>query len=109
VEAVEVAAQVADQAATEAREQALDPNVVVDTAKVGAAVATPELTRPRLRTRYTEVRKQEDIAAWKADAEKLVARRDTLAMEFFKLLFWGRDSPIGCYGISGGIARITPP
>jgi hypothetical protein len=93
ITAVETAAAAADADATEARERALDPGVVVDTAKVGAAVATAELTRdrlqaalPRLRVRYAEVRKQEDIAAWKADAEKLVARRDTLAREFFKLL-----------------------
>jgi hypothetical protein len=93
IEAVEVAAQVADEAATKAREQALDPGVVVDTAKVGAAVATAELTRdrlqtalPRLRVRYTEVRKQEDIAAWKAEAEELEARRVALAVEFYKLL-----------------------
>jgi hypothetical protein len=90
---VEAAAQAADENATKAREQALDPGVVVDTAKVGAAVATAELTRdrlqaalPRLRTRYTEVRKQENIAAWKADAEKLAVRRDELRMEFMRIL-----------------------
>ena len=62
-------------------------------AKVGAAVAAAELTRdrlqaalPRLRARYTEVRKQEDIAAWKAEAEKLAARRDELRMEFMRIL-----------------------
>jgi hypothetical protein len=78
---VEAAAQVADENATRAREEALDPAVVVDTAKVGAAVATAELTRdrlraalPRLRTRYTEVREQEDIAAWKAEADELEPR-----------------------------------
>ena len=36
---VEAAAQAADENAAKAREQALDPAVVVDTAKVGAAVA----------------------------------------------------------------------
>jgi hypothetical protein len=89
---VEAAAQAADENATKAREQALDPGVVVDTAKVGAAVATAELTRdrlqaalPRLRTRYTEVRKQENIAAWKADAEKLAVRRDELRMELMRI------------------------
>jgi hypothetical protein len=81
IQAVEVAAQVADEDATKARKQALDPGIVVDTAKVGAAVATAELTRdrlqaalPRLRTRYTEVREQEDIAAWKAEADELEPR-----------------------------------
>jgi hypothetical protein len=90
---VEAAAQAADENATKAREQALDPGVVVDTAKVGAAVATAELTRdrlqaalPRLRARYTEVRKQEDVAAWKAEAEKLAVRRDELRMEFMRIL-----------------------
>jgi Rad3-related DNA helicase len=66
---------------------------VVDAAKVAAEVTAAELTRdrlqaalPRLRARYTEVREQEDIAAWKADAEEHVARRDTLAIGFYKLL-----------------------
>ena len=60
---VEAAAQAADENAAKARAAALDPAVVIDTAKVGAAVVTAELTRdrlqaalPRLRTRYTEVR-----------------------------------------------------
>jgi hypothetical protein len=81
IQEVEAAAQAADENATRAREEALDPAVVVDTAKVGAAVATAELTRdrlraalPRLRTRYTEVREQEDIAAWKAEADELEPR-----------------------------------
>jgi hypothetical protein len=93
IQEVEAAAQAADENATRAREEALDPAVVVDTAKVGAAVATAELARdrlraalPRLRTRYTEVREQEDIAAWKLAAEKLAARRDTLATAFYRLL-----------------------
>ena len=47
IQAVEVAAQVADEDATKAREQALDPGVVVDTAKVGAAVATAVQPVPR--------------------------------------------------------------
>jgi hypothetical protein len=41
---------------------------------------------PKLRARYTEVRRQEDIAAWKAEAEELEARRVALAVEFYKLL-----------------------
>jgi hypothetical protein len=90
---VEAAAEAAAENATKTREEALDPGVVVDTAKVGAAVATAELTRdrlqaalPRLRARYTEVRKQEDIAAWKAEAEKLATRRDELRVEFMRIL-----------------------
>jgi hypothetical protein len=90
---VEGGAQAADENATRAREEALDPAVVVDTAKVASAVAAATVTRDRLqaalrrlRTRYTEVREQEDIAAWKADAEELEARRVALAVEFYKLL-----------------------
>jgi hypothetical protein len=89
----EAAAQAADAAATKAHEDALDPAVVVDTAKVASEVAAATLTRdrlraalPRLRARYTEVRKQENIAAWKADAEKLAVRRDELRMEFMRIL-----------------------
>ena len=74
---VEAAAQAADENATKAREQALDPAVVVDAAKVGAAVATATLTRdrlqaalPRLQERLKQVREQEDLAAWKAEAEE---------------------------------------
>jgi hypothetical protein len=85
ITAVEAAAQAAAEDATKAREQALDPAVVVDTAKVGAAVVTAELTRdrlqaalPRLRTRYTEVRRQEDVTKWKAEAEELEARGEAM-------------------------------
>jgi hypothetical protein len=90
---VEAAAAAADAAAAKSREQALDPAIVIDVAQVSAEVTAAELTRdrlqaalPRLRTRYTEVREQEDIAAWKADAEELEARRVALAVEFYKLL-----------------------
>ena len=40
---VEAAAQEADATATKTREEALDPAIVVDAAKVGAAVATATL------------------------------------------------------------------
>ena len=86
---VEAAAHEADATATKTREEALDPTTVVDAAKVGAAVVTAELTRdrlqaalPRLRASYTEVREQEDLAAWKADAEKLEVRRIQKMTEF---------------------------
>jgi hypothetical protein len=89
----EAAAQAADENAAKARAAALDPALTIDVAKVGAEVAAAELTRdrlraalPRLRERYTEARKQEDIAAWKVDAEKLAARRDELRLEFAALL-----------------------
>jgi uncharacterized membrane protein len=89
---VEAAAQAADENATRAREEPLDPAVVVDTAKVGAAVVTAELTRdrlqaalPRLRARYTEVRRQEDVTKWKGEAEELEARGEAMLNEFAKL------------------------
>jgi hypothetical protein len=89
----EAAARSADENATKVREQALDPALTIDVAKIGAEVAAAELTRdrlqaalPRLRVRYTEVREQEDLAAWKAEAEELEARRVALAVEFYKLL-----------------------
>src|SRR5215831_1590175 len=78
---VEAAAQAADAAATKAHEDALDPAVVVDTAKVASEVAAATLTRdrlraalPRLRARYTEIRHQEDVAKWKAQADELEPR-----------------------------------
>ena len=78
---VEAAAQAADENATRAREEALDPAVVVDTAKVGAAVATAELTRdrlraalPRLKTRYRETVEAEALAAWRKEADELEPR-----------------------------------
>jgi hypothetical protein len=93
IQEVEVAAQAADENAAEAREQALDPTITIDVTKVSVEVTAAELTRdrlkvalPKLRTRYTEVRRQEDIAAWKADAAKLAVRRDELRTEFAVLL-----------------------
>ena len=41
---------------------------------------------PRLRARYTELRRQEDVTKGKAEAEKLAVRRDELRMEFAALL-----------------------
>jgi hypothetical protein len=89
----EAAVAAADADAAKAREQALDPAIVIDVAQVSAEVTAAELTRdrlqaalPRLRTRYTEVRRQEDVTKWKAEAEKLGARRDELRMEFARTL-----------------------
>jgi hypothetical protein len=86
---VEAAAQAAAADATKAREQALDPAVVVDTAEAGAALATAELTRdrlraalPRLQQRHEREREREDLAAWKVHAEELEARRVDLGTEF---------------------------
>lgn len=86
---VEAAAQAADEDAIKARARALDPAVVVDVASVGAAVATATLARdrlqaalPRLQERLNEVREREDLAAWKAEAEELEARRIAKMTEF---------------------------
>ena len=85
----EVAAQVADENAVKARGAALDPTLTIDVAKVGAEVAAAELTRdrlraalPRLRTRYTEVRHQEDVAKWKAAAGEFEVRGEAMLNEF---------------------------
>jgi hypothetical protein len=89
----EAAAQAADEAAIKAHAEALDPSVVVDTAKVASAVAAATLIRdrlkaalPRLHTRYTEVRKREDVAKWKVEADQLAARRDELRTQFMQTL-----------------------
>ena len=86
---VEVAAQEADATATKTREKALDPATVIDAAKVGAAVATAELTRdrlraalPRLQQRLNQAREREYTAAWREDFERVEAKRDALAAEY---------------------------
>jgi hypothetical protein len=85
---VETAAQEADEAATQAREQALDPAVVVDTVKVGTAVASATLTRdrlqaalPRLQQQLNQAREREYTAAWRVDFERVEAKRDALVEE----------------------------
>jgi hypothetical protein len=45
---VEAAAKAADETASKAHREALDPSKIVDTKTVGAAVATAALTRDRL-------------------------------------------------------------
>jgi hypothetical protein len=71
----EAAAAAADLAAAKAREAALDPAVVVDTAKMGAAVATATLSRdrlqaalPRLQQQLKQAREREYTAAWREDS-----------------------------------------
>ena len=89
---VEAAAQEADATATKTRDDALDPTIVIDAAKVGAGVATAELTRdrlqaalPRLQERHKQARQAEAVAAWTTEAEELEERRMALMMEFWKL------------------------
>jgi hypothetical protein len=89
IEEVEAAAAAADTAAVRAREAALDPTIAIDVAQVSAEVTAAELTRdrlqaalPRLRARYTEVRRQEDVTKWKAEAGELEARGEAMLNEF---------------------------
>ena len=86
IQEVETAAQAADEAATKAREAALDPAVVVDAAKVGAAVASAALTRdrlqaalPRLHEQLKQAREREYVAAWREDYAAVKAKRDATA------------------------------
>jgi hypothetical protein len=83
---VEAAAAAADENATRAREEALDPAVVVDTAKVGAAVATATLTRdrlqaalPRLQERLKRAREREYAECWLNGYAAVKVRRDAAA------------------------------
>ena len=85
---VEDAARRADAAAAKARADALDPAVVVDTAKVGAKVAAAELTRDRLNAALPKLREanrraweRENEAVWRADFELLEGELDVLAAE----------------------------
>ena len=89
IEEVEAAAAAADTAAVKAREAALDPTIAIDVAQVSAEVTAAELTRdrlqaalPRLRARYTEVRSQEDVAKWKAEAGEFEVRGEAMLNEF---------------------------
>ena len=83
---VEVAAQEADATATKTREEALDPATVIDVAKVGASLATSELTRdrlraalPRLQEQLKQAREREYAECWLNDYAAVKARRDAAA------------------------------
>ena len=89
---VEAAAVAAEADAAKAREQALDPAVVIDTAAVGAAVTTATLTHDRLQialsrlqVRLRQAREQENLTAWTAEAAELQERRLALGTEFKKV------------------------
>ena len=86
IQEVETAAQAADEAAIKAREAALDPAVVVDAVKVGAAMASATLTRdrlqialPRLQEQHKQAREREYVAAWREDYAAVKAKRDATA------------------------------
>jgi hypothetical protein len=81
--------EAADLAAAKAREAALDPAVVADTAKMGAAVATATLSRdrlqaalPRLQQQLKQAREREYTAAWREDFKRVEAKRDAPAAEY---------------------------
>ena len=88
IEEVETAAREANETATKAREQALDPAVVVDVVKVGAAVASATLARdrlqaalPRLQQQLKEAREREYTEQWCEDYAAVKAKRDELVAE----------------------------
>ena len=88
IEEVEAAAREADEAATKAREQALDPAVVVDVVEVGAAVASAALARdrlqaalPRLQQQLEQAREREYTEQWREDYAAVKAKRDELVAE----------------------------
>jgi hypothetical protein len=88
IEEVEAAAREADEAATKARDQALDPAVMVDVVKVGAAVASAALARdrlqaalPRLQQQFEQAREREYTQQWLEDYAVVKARRDELVEE----------------------------
>ena len=88
MEEVETAAREADEAATKAREQALDPAVVVDVVEVGAAVASAALARdrlqaalPRLQQQLKQAREGEHTEQWLEDYAAVKAKRDELVAE----------------------------
>ena len=88
VEEVETAAREADKAAMKAREQALDPAVVVDVLEVGVAVASAELARdrlqaalPRLQQQLKQAREQEYAEQWREDYAVVKTKRDELVAE----------------------------
>jgi hypothetical protein len=79
--------EAADLAAAKAREAALDPAVVADTAKMGAAVATATLSRdrlqaalPRLQQQLKQAREREYTAAWREDFKRAEAKRGRRSM-----------------------------
>ncbi len=82
----EAAAVAADEAAEQARARALDPRVVDPAARIAVQEAEFRSQRlkaalPQLRTRFTEVKGQEDIATWRVEYERVKEARDKLVTE----------------------------
>jgi hypothetical protein len=89
----EAAVATADEAATRAREQALDPIASPDANKARAMLETAEFARdrlktvlPRLQQRCSELRAEETYARWKLDYDAVKAHRDAVA-EALKALY----------------------
>src|SRR6266699_732063 len=77
----EAAAVAADEAAEQARARALDPRVVDPAARIAVQEAEFRSQRlkaalTQLRTRFTEVKGQEDIATWRVEYERVKEARD---------------------------------
>jgi hypothetical protein len=79
----------ADKAAEEECERALDPIASPDATKARETMQAAEFTRdrlktvlPRLQKRHNELQELEYYAAWKADFERVQAKRDALAAEY---------------------------
>jgi hypothetical protein len=88
VEQVTVAAQAADEEATQQRQKALDPTRVIDTQAVSAAIVDAELKRdrlrealPRLHGRFVKAEAAERYATWVIDYDRVQAQRDAAAQE----------------------------
>jgi hypothetical protein len=82
---VEAAAKAADERASKAHQDALDPSKIVDAKTVGAAVATAALTRDRLQAALPRLREKQKVQAeieysiaWSAERDKVEAMRNEL-------------------------------
>jgi hypothetical protein len=85
----QTAIDAADRTAEEERTKALDPVLSPDLKAARAAMEDARFAADRLRTllprlqvRHSELRKAEDLAAWRKDFEEVKAKRDTMAEEF---------------------------
>ena len=88
----EAAIAAADNAAEDERAKALDPALSPDPKAARQAMEDVLFMRdrlktllPRLQTRYREIADAEALAAWRAEADALQARRLTLGTEFKKV------------------------
>ena len=92
LEETETAILAAEEAATKAREQALDPIAAPDAVKARQSMEDAAFTRdrlrallPRLRARYQEVITAEELARWLPQHEAAKAARDALAAKLHSL------------------------